>query len=224
MNSHELSADALLTTTRSVRLRLDLERPVPLDLIHECVEIALQAPTGGNSQGGHFVAVTDPAKRAGITDLYRRSWAGYRKAPGSAYDLYRREPPGPRKEQMRRVGLSADFLVENLHRVPVHVIPCIEARLGTMPPGPFANVAMASSYGSILPAAWSFMLAARSRGLGAAWTTAHLAFEKEAAELLGIPYDRVTQVALLPTAFFTGETFRPSLRRPMGETLHVDGW
>jgi nitroreductase len=83
---------------------------------------------------------------------------------------------------------------------------------------------MASSYGSILPGAWSFMLAARARGLGAAWTTAHLAFEKESAELLGIPYERVSQVALLPTAYFTGSTFRPSLRRPLAEVVHLDGW
>jgi nitroreductase len=114
--------------------------------------------------------------------------------------------------------------VDNLHRVPVHVIPCIEARLGTMPRGPYANIAMASSYGSILPAAWSFMLAARARGLGTAWTTAHLGFEKEAAALLGIPYERVTQVALLPTAWFTGTTFRASMRRPLSEVLHLDGW
>lgn len=224
MTKLSLSADELLTTTRSVRRRLDLSRPVPLDIVCECVEIALQAPTGGNSQGGHFVVVTDPAKRAGLADLYRRSWAGYRKAPGSVYDRYAKEPAGPRREQMRRVAESADFLVDNLHRVPMHVIPCIEARLGTTPPGPFANIVYASSYGSILPAAWSFMLAARARGLGAAWTTAHLGFEKEAADLLGIPYERVTQVALLPTGYFTGETFRPSLRRPLAEVLHVDRW
>jgi nitroreductase len=193
-------------------------------LLRECVEIALQAPTGGNSQSGHFVVVTDSAKRAGIADLYRRSWAGYRKAPGSVYDRYVKEPAGPRKEQFRRVAESADHLVDNLHRVPVHVIPCIEARLGTMPPGPFANIAMASSYGSILPAAWSFMLAARARGLGAAWTTAHLGFEKEAAALLGIPDERVTQVALIPTAWFTGAGFRPSPRRPLAEVMHFDGW
>lgn len=224
MSAIELSPDELLTTTRSVRLRLDLDREVPLALLRECVEIALQAPTGGNSQGAHFVIVTDAAKRAAIADLYRRSWAGYRKAPGSVYDRHAKEADGPRKEQMRRVAESADFLVDNLHRVPVHVIPCIEARLGMVPPGPFANIVHASGYGSILPAAWSFMLAARARGLGAAWTTAHLAFEKEAAELLGIPYERVTQVALLPTAYFTGGAFRPSMRRPLDEVLHVDGW
>jgi len=219
-----LPADELLTTTRSVRRRLDLARPVPAGLIRDCVEIALQAPTGGNSQGAHFVVVVDAAKRAALADLYRKSWVGYRKAPGSVYDRHQKEPPGPRKAQFRRVAESADFLVDNLHRVPVHVIPCIEARLGTMPPGPYANIAMASSYGSILPAAWSFMLAARARGLGAAWTTAHLSFEEDAAGLLGIPYERVSQVALLPTAYFTGTGFRPALRLPLDEVFHLDGW
>ena len=219
-----LTPDALLTTTRSVRRRLDLLRPVPLDVLTDCVEIALQAPTGGNSQSGHFVLVTDAGKRAGLSELYRKSWAGYRKAPGSIYDRHEKEPAGPRKDQMRRVVESADFLVENLHLVPVHVIPCIEARVGAQPPGPFQNIVLASTYGSILPAAWSFMLAARARGLGAAWTTAHLAFERDAAELLGIPYDRITQVALLPTAYFTGADFRSALRRPLHDVLHVDGW
>lgn len=225
MTTHpKLSPDELLTTTRSVRRRLDLERPVPAELIRECVEIALQAPTGGNTQGVHFVVVADAVKRAGLAELYRRSWAGYRKAPGSVYDRHAKEPAGLRKEQYRRVAESADFLVDNLHRVPLHVIPCIEGRLGTMPPGPMANIAMASSYGSVIPAAWSFMLAARARGLGAAWTTAHLSFEAEAAALLGIAYERITQVALLPTAWYRGDSFRKSLRRPLTEVLHWDGW
>lgn len=224
MGHAPLTADELLTTTRSVRLRLDLERAVPRELLRECVEIALQAPTGGNAQTVHFVVVFDVRKRAGLADLYRRSWAGYRKAPGSVYDRQAREPAGPRREQLRRVAESADFLVENLHRVPVHVIPCIESRLGLAPPGPFANIVHASGYGSIIPAAWSFMLAARARGLASAWTTAHLGLEKEAAELLGIPYDKVTQVALLPTAYARGNSFRPALRRPVDEVLHVDGW
>ena len=219
-----MEADELLTTTRSVRRRLDLDRPVPAALLRECAAIAQQAPSGGNSQVAHFVVVTDRALRAGLADLYRLAWAGYRKAPGSIYDRAARTPAGPAREQMRRVVESADFLVDNLHRVPAHVIPCAEGRLGTAPPGPFANIVHASGYGSVLPAAWSFMLAARVRGLGCAWTTAHLAREREAAELLGIPYERVTQVALLPTGFFTGGGFRPARRRPVDEVFHVDGW
>jgi len=219
-----LAPDELLTTTRSVRRRLDFGRDVPLPLVRECVQAALQAPTGGNSQGGHFVVVADAGKRAALAELYRRAWAGYRRAPSSVYARAAEAPPGARREQLKRVAESADFLVDNLHRVPLHVIPCIEGRLGMVPPGPAANIVNASSYGSILPAAWSFMLAARARGLGCAWTTAHLAFEQEAAALLGIPYERITQVALLPTAWFTGDSFRAAPRRPLAETLHVDSW
>jgi nitroreductase len=224
MSPMMLAPDELLTTTRSVRRRLDLQRSVPMELLRDCVRVALQAPTGGNAQAAHFLVVTDAAKRAALADLYRRAWAGYRKAPGSVYDRVGKAPEGPQREQMRRVAESADFLVDNLHRVPVHVVPCIEGRLGTAPPGPYANIANASAYGSVLPAAWRFMLAARARGLGAAWTTAHLVHEREAAELLGIPYERVTQVALLPTAFFTGHSFQPALRRPLDEVLHLDAW
>jgi len=218
------ACDKLLTTTRVVRRRLDLQRPVPMALLRECVEIALQAPSGSNAQVAHFVVVTDQGKREALAALYRRAWEGYRRAPGSIYDRVGKLPEGAQREQMRRVADSADFLVENLHRVPVHVIPCIEGRLGTTPPGPYANIVYASAYGSILPAAWSFMLAARSRGLGCAWTTAHLAQEAAAAELLGIPHERISQVGLLPTAFYTGDDFRPAPRRPLGEVLHLDGW
>jgi nitroreductase len=224
MTDLQEAANELLGTTRSVRRRLDLEKAVPLDLVRECVRIALQAPTGGNAQVAHFLVVTDAGKRAGIADIYRRAWAGYRKAPSSVYNRANDEPPGQRREQLRRVAASADFLVENLHRVPLHVVPCIEGRLGRAPPGPFANIGNASAYGSVLPAAWSFMLAARSRRLGCAWTTAHLAYEQEAAELLGIPYEQVTQVALLPTAYYAGESFRQAQRRPLDETLHIDAW
>jgi nitroreductase len=218
-----LAADELLTTTRAVRRRLDLGRPVPPELVRECIEIALQAPTGGNTQGWHFVVVMDPARRAGLAELYRRSWAGYRKARGSVYDLAASEPEGPRKAQLQRVAASADYLVDNLHRVPVHVIPCSSGRVD-VPGRGVPNIVLASFFGSILPAAWSFMLAARARGLGTTWTTAHLAFEREAAALLGIPYDTVTQVALIPTAYALGESFRPALRKPVSGVIHMDGW
>lgn len=223
MNPPKLDTDELLTTTRVVRKRLDLERPVDIDLIKECIDIAVQAPTGGNTQSWHFVVVIDEKKRAGLADLYRKAWQIYRKSRGSVFDLFDKEPPGPRKDQLGRVAESADYLVDNLQRVPVHVIPCIGGRVDKMS-GEFASVALASVYGSILPATWSYMLAARCRGLGTAWTTAHLMFESEAAEILDIPYDSVTQVALIPTAWFTGTGFRKSLRKPLDEVLHVDGW
>jgi nitroreductase len=223
MTQSVLSPDELLTTTRAVRKRLDLDRPVPLSLVRECVEIALQAPTGGNTQNWHFVVVMEEARRAALTELYRRAWAGYRKAHGSVYNLAAREPAGARKEQLTRVATSADFLVDHLHRVPVFVIPCGGSRVDRIS-GPSATIVHASFFGSIIPAVWSFMLAARARGLGTCWTTAHLAYEKEAAEILGIPYERVTQIALIPTAYAKGGTFKPSLRKPVDEILHVEKW
>ena len=218
-----LTPDELLTTTRAVRRRLDLERPLPAALVRECIEIALQGPTGGNTQGWHFVVVTEPARRAALAELYRRSWAGYRKARGSVYDLAAKEPEGPRKAQLKRVAASADFLVDNLQRVPAHVIPCSSGRVD-VPGRNVPNIVLASFFGSILPAAWSYMLAARARGLGTVWTTAHLGFEREAAELLGIPYDSVTQVALIPTAYVTGGGFRPALRKPAADVIHMNAW
>ncbi len=218
-----MTADELLTTTRAVRKRLDLKKPVEPELIRDCVEIALQAPTGGNTQRWHFIAVYDAERRAALTELYRRAWEKYRVAPGSVYDLFDKEPPCPRKDQLGRVCKSADFLVDNLERVPVHVIPCVPGRLDKIT-GATAIAGLAAIFGSILPATWSFMLAARANGLGTVWTTAHLYYEREAADVLGIPYAEVTQVALIPTAYYIGSTFSMSLRKPVDEVLQVDAW
>ena len=223
MNQLDLTVEELLTTTRAVRKRLDLERPVPLELIRECVEIAMQAPTGGNTQGWHFVVVQDQARRAALAELYQRGWKLYKKSPGSVFDLFAKEAPCPRKDQLGRVCESADYLVDNLQHVPIHVIPCINGRPDKMS-GNFASVGLASIYGSILPATWSFMLAARARGLGTAWTTCHLMYEAEAAEILGIPYDAVTQVALIAAAYSKGVEFKKSLRNPIDDVLHIDKW
>jgi nitroreductase len=219
----QLTADQLLTTTRAVRKRLDLDKPVEPEVIRECVDIALQGPSGGNTQGWRFVVVYDADKRAALADLYRRGWAQYKKSPGSVFALRDRASPGPTRQQMVRVARSADYLADHLERVPVHVIPCIKGRVEAMT-GPAASVGLASLYGSILPATWSFMLAARNRGLGTCWTTVHLIYEKEAAELLDIPYAEVTQVALIPTAYSLGTDFKPALRKPLEDVLHVDGW
>lgn len=202
------AADELLTTTRAVRKRLDLERPVPRELIVECIGIAQQAPTGGNRQGWGFVVVTDEAKRSALAELYRRVAADYlRKLRGDARD-----------PQTARVYDSAVYLSDALHKVPVHVVPVIQGRADGQP-----TAGAASLYGSIIPAAWSFMLAARARGLGSAWTTLHLVHEQEAADLLGIPAD-YTQAALIPVAFFTGESFRRADRPPPESITHWDGW
>lgn len=217
----QLTADEVLTTTRAVRKRLDLEKPVEPEVIRECIDMALQGPTGGNTQGWRFLVVYDADKRAALADLYRRGWARYKTAPGSVFDLSDREAPGPSRQQFVRVARSADYLAEHLERVPVHVIPCIKSRVEDMAA---SSAALASVYGSILPATWSFMLAARNRGLGTCMTTVHLLYEQEAAELLGIPYEEVTQVALIPTAYSVGTDFKPARRRPLDDVLHIDGW
>jgi nitroreductase len=210
-----LTPDELLTTTRSVRKRLDLTRPVPMQLIRECLQLALQAPTGGNRQGWHWVVVTDPAHRATIGDYYRRSFARYRESASYAGRLG--DGTASRQAVQERVAGSAVYLAERMGEVPVHVIGCIEAA-EELPAGN-----QASLWGSLLPAAWSYQLAARSRGLGTAWTTLHLRYEKEISELLGIP-PHVRQGVLVPTAYYTGETFRPAPRTPLDDVLHVDRW
>jgi nitroreductase len=206
-----MTIDELLTTTRAVRKRLDLERPVELDVIRECLSIAVQAPTGSNEQGWHFVVVTDVAKRAALAELYAKAFDAYLGAASSS----------SMDAQMSRVVDSATYLAQNLAKVPVHLVPCIEGRI---PPERATTVATASVYGSILPATWSFMLAARARGLGTAWTTLHLAYEREAADVLGIPYDSVTQTALIPVAYSKGTEFKPAVRRPLETCLHIDAW
>lgn len=201
--------DRLLTTTRAVRRRLDLDRPVEESVILDCLRIAIQAPTGSNAQGWRWVVVTDPVKRAELARMYARGGAGYLKAAAGQ----------EKDDQTRRVYESALHLTEILDRVPVHVIPCIEGRADNSP-----NIVSASTYGSIIPAAWNFMLALRSRGLGSAWTTLHLFKEKEAAELLGIPYEKVMQVALIPVAYTVGEDFKPAERPPVEGITYWDSW
>ena len=207
------TVDHLLTTTRSVRKRLDPKRPVERAVLAKCLEIAMQAPTGGNQQGWHFVVVTDAAKRKALADLYRRGWEIYVQMQGSMP-----VPNDLRAEQLPRIVSSAQYLNDHFHEMPVMIIPCIEGRVETMP-----QFAQASIYGSILPAVWSLMLALRSRGLGSAWTTIHLMFEKEAASILGIPED-ITQTALLPVAYFTGTDFKPAKRLPAQQRTYWNAW
>lgn len=222
MTTLDLSPDELLTTTRAVRRRLDFDKPVPRELVEECVRIALQAPSGSNARGWHFVAVADPAKKKAIGDLYRQGFEGYRSMDVSAHALAAKAT-GDDAAVMQGVVSSAEALAENLHRAPWLVIPCISGRVPPME-GSIGVLAQASQYGSILPAFWSFMLAARARGLGTAWTTIHLFHEKEVADLLGIPYDEVTQAALSPLAFTKGTDFKPAKNRDVEGVLHVDAW
>ncbi|MEV0235001.1 nitroreductase family protein [Nonomuraea sp. NPDC050786] len=215
MAINELSPDELLTTTRSVRRRLDLTRPVSMDLVRECLEVALQAPTGGNRQGWHWIVVTDPELRRAIGDYYGRSMRAYYES-GALTGSQFQDPV--RAAAQQRVSESAAYLGEHMGEVPVLVIGCI-----TLPDGGLPQGNQAGLWGSLLPAAWSYMLAARARGLGTAWTTLHLAYESEIAELLGIP-DDVRQGVLIPTAHYLGETFRSAGRQPLDEVLHVDRW
>lgn len=210
------TVDHLLTTTRSVRKRLDFSRPVEAAVIERCIAIALQAPTGSNQQGWHFVVVTDATTRKGLADLYRKAFDLYANAPESMRPTIREDDP--RFAQTQRIIDSASYLARRLHEAPVMVIPCVEGRVENA-----GVLAQASIYGSILPAAWSFMLALRARGLGSAWTTLHLMFERDAAALLGIP-DTVTQTALLPVAHVSGSDFKPAKRLPPEERTHWNQW
>jgi nitroreductase len=206
----ELTPDELLSTTRAVRKRLDLERPVEREVLEECLRLAQQAPTGSYKQDWHFVVVTDPDLRAGLADLWRRGGEKY---------LGQIEKPEEIPGMMGRVLGGVVHLFERLQDVPVHVIPCIEGRTDGK------NVfAQASRWGSIIPATWSFMLAARTRGLGTVWTTFHLAHEEEAAALLGIPYADVMQAALIPVAYTLGTEFKPGKRAPLETFVHWDRW
>ena len=212
-----LTPDELLTTTRSVRKRLDFTRPVERAVIEECLNIAVQAPSGSNLQGWRFMVVTDLAKRAALADIYRKSSALYLKLPMAATNVKFDDPA--RAAQQARIADSAQYLADHLQDVPVHVIPCLMGRADGLPPN-----ALASWYGSIHPATWSFMLAARARGLGSAWTTLHLTFEEEAAAILGIPYAKVQQTALIPLAYAIGTDFRPATRDPLSTLVHWNTW
>jgi nitroreductase len=198
------TVDHLLTTTRSVRKRLDLTRPVEPEVIEHCLDLAIQAPSGSDRQSWHFVVITAPELRMGIADLYRQSFARYRASA----------PAGP----VTRLQSSSDYLAEHFHEVPMLVLFCYEGRVEQA-----GLMAQAALYGSILPAAWSFMLALRARGLGSAWTTLHLRYEQEAAQLLGLPAS-LTQAALLPVAYYLGDDFQPAKRVPTAERTFWNGW
>jgi nitroreductase len=204
------TVDHLLTTTRAVRKRLDLDREVEPEVIEECLQLAIQAPTGGNSQGWRWIVVTDPDKRMALAEMYRKVWEPYIAASRAAQ-------PDADAQQVRVMD-SASYLADHLHEVPVHVIPCI---YGSVEGGQLVD--NAGLFGSILPAVWSFQLALRSRGLGSAFTTLHLPFAAQAAELLGIP-DGVTQTSLIPVAYFTGDDFQPAKRRPLEKITYWNGW
>ena len=213
-----LSADEVLTTTRAVRKRLDLDRPLDMADIRECLEIALQGPSGSNSQGWQFVLVTDREKIEAIAGYYQQAFAEYEAGP---YQPTRQHLDDPSMAQtQQRVLNSAQHLAAHLAQMPALLIPCCSGRADA--PG-LPLSAMAGMFGSILPAVWSFMLAAMERGIGSCWTTLHLQYEQEVAELLGIPGDTM-QVALIPLAYTVGTDFRPAPRKPLDNVLHLNSW
>ena len=209
----QLTADEVLTTTRSVRKRLDFDRPVERSVVLECIDIALQAPTGSNTQAWQWMVIEDEAKKKAVAEAYAKNFNWYAQQPGREY-----LEGDTRAERREHVRSSATYLAENFHRAPFLVIPLIEGRLDEG----VNSFVQASQWGSILPAVWSFMLALRARGLGSAWTTLHLPDEKEVAALLDIPYDRYTQAGLFPVAYTKGTDFKPAARIPAAELTHWD--
>jgi nitroreductase len=203
--------DGLLTTTRAVRKRLDLQREVPRDVVLECIQLACQAPSPGNNQRWRWVVVTDVEKRRAIAELYAKSYA--------AYIAPKKEMIAADDDARWRITGSSDYLADHMAEVPVLVIPCLLETL----PADATGERHAGFWGGILPAVWSFQLALRSRGLGSALTTLHLDYEREIGELLGIP-DTVTQAALLPVAYTKGVDFGPAARRPAAEVTYFDRW
>jgi nitroreductase len=201
--------DKLLTTTRAVRKRLDLERPVERQVLLDCIAISQQAPTGSNTQFWRWLVITDVDQKAAIAEVYGRGQEFITQLQGELPE---------EAHQTRRVYDSAGYLFDVLHKVPALVIPCVIGR-----PDPTDHCSVASTYGSILPAVWSFQLALRSRGLGSAWTSLHLMWEQEVADILGIPED-VMQVALLPVAYTVGTDFKTATRQPPEEIVHFDRW
>jgi nitroreductase len=214
-----LDPDALLTTTRAVRKRLDLTRPVPDDLIRECVEVAMQAPSGSNMPTMRFVVIRDPEIKAAVGEVYRQCYAMYKSMDGVYIGSIDKGDADANAQQQRSAS-SADFLGEQMGNVPALVIGCTESGRADNVPAMMAS----SMLGNILPAMWSFMLAARARGLGTAWTTVHLMMEQQVADIVGIPFESVQQVCLSPLAFTVGTDFKPAARPPADSVIRWDRW
>ncbi|MDN3355295.1 nitroreductase family protein [Actinomadura sp. DC4] len=212
MSLLDLNPDQLLSTTRAVRKRLDLTRPVPTELIRECVAMALQAPSGSTIVTMRFVVVRDEAKRRAIGEVYREVYAKYKASPG-----YPGNPAGdPERDRIQaRVAASADHLGEHMGDAPVLVLGCNEGR---------DRASATAGLGNVLPAVWNFMLAARARGLGTAWTSMHRSREQDVADIMGIPYDTVAQAVLTPLAYTKGTDFKPATRPDPESVIHWDTW
>lgn len=213
-----LTTDELLSTTRAVRKRLDFERPVPDDVVRECVDLAMQSPSGSNNMTMQFVVVRDPAKRAALGEIYRQCYGIYSQMDGVYIRSIDKGEESANAQQQRSAD-SADFLGQHMGDAPVLVIPCTFGRIDNVP------AMMGASIGAnVMPAMWSFMLAARARGLGTCWTTVHLMMEQAAADVLGIPFDQVQQICMSPLAYTKGTDFKPAARPAADTIIHWDGW
>ena len=208
-----LTPDELLTTTRAVRKRLDLERPVGRDVIEECIEIALQAPSGSNRQAWQWVPVDDPDTKVRVAELYREVFDGY-EPRSSGY-----AEGDTRAERRAAVTASSIHLRDHLHEVPVLLVVYQEGRIEALPLGSHPGF-----WGSVVPAVWSFMLALRARGLGSTWTTMTCRREKEMAEVLGVRHEDYTQVGLFPVAYTLGTDFKPAPRLDPSSVIHWNRW
>jgi nitroreductase len=215
-----LDAVQVLTTTRSVRKRLDLDRKVPRALIEECLDVAFQAPNGSNRNSWRWVVIDDPEIMRRAAAIYDASMADFIASPeGQDYQRaaaaqLAADKSGRLAEDMRKMSESVDHLRRNMARMPAAVVPMFEGR-----PERMDLFHQASNWGSVLPAVWSLFLALRTHGLGSAWTTVHILREREMADLLGIPYDEYTQVGLFPIAYTLGTDFRKAARRPVEEVV-----
>ena len=202
--------ERLLTTTKQVRKRLDLSRPIPVDELLEIIDVASHAPMGGNLERNRWIIVTDPDLKAQIAERFADVGRPYLAANSELRP----------DDRSQKVIESAEFLVDHLAEVPALVIAM---RLDRPPLDESTQGGAAAYYGSVLPGVWSFQLAARARGIGSAWTTFHLEHEAEIADLLGIP-PTVTQVCLLAVGYYTGETCTPAPRRSARDVTVVNRW
>ncbi|MEO5723444.1 MAG: nitroreductase family protein [Ilumatobacteraceae bacterium] len=213
-----LTPDQLLSTTRAVRKRLDFSRPVPDDLIRECVAMAMQAPSGSNNMTMQFMVVRDEARRKAIGEVYRQCYQAYTTMDGVYIGSIDKGEASANAQQQRSAS-SADYLGEHMGDAPALVIPCTAGRVDGQP-----AMISSSTLGNVMPGMWSLMLAARARGLGTCWTTVHLMQEQAVAAILDIPFESVQQVCLSPLAYFTGTDFQPAVRPPAETIIHWDTW
>jgi nitroreductase len=213
----DLTADEVLTTTRAVRKRLDFSRPVDDDVIRECVATAMQAPSGSNLMTMQFVIVKDDDKKRAIGKIYEECFAVYRTLPFYAGAITKDTPE--EQAQQERVAESADYLAAHMAEAPALVIGATLGRADNVP-----GLVAASTLGNILPGMWSFMLAARARGLGTAWTTLGLMREQEIADVVGIPFGEVQQACLTPLAYTIGTDFKRAARPEPDTIIHWDSW